>query len=213
MKGGGAHHKQIPASGPAHTPYSMLFPLQQLFVHDAMDSSPPLISPSALMCHANHGRLASSHPHGMCHANHGPGGGGHFARTLDRVLFPLPFLPMIACTSPSRTTRSTPCRMACPVATILASSPLTSSSTLPPAVVDAKHRTDDRLRMRRSIGDEAAHEVGGRCANRAVGVRDMCSIILMGIYKSRRANTTQRKIFGCNSTTQSVQPCKKMWGR
>ena len=100
--------------------------------------------------------------------------------TFDSVLFPLPFLPMMACTSPSRTTRSTPCKMACPVATILASRPLTSSSTLPPAVADAKHRTD-RLRMPRAIIGEAHEVEADRCANRAVGARDMCNIRLIGI--------------------------------
>lgn len=41
-------------------------------------------------------------------------------RTLDSVLLPLPFLPMMACTSPAFTVRVTPLRISCPVAAIVA---------------------------------------------------------------------------------------------
>lgn len=65
------------------------------------------------------------HAHAIRHPNH--------PRTLLSVLFPLPFFPMMACTSPSHTVRLTPLRICCPVLTIFAVRSFTSSITLPAA--------------------------------------------------------------------------------
>jgi hypothetical protein len=54
--------------------------------------------------------------------------------TFDSVLFPEPFLPMMACTSPFRTVIFTPFKICCPVDATLASRSLTSRITSPEAL-------------------------------------------------------------------------------
>lgn len=62
--------------------------------------------------------------------------------TFENVLFPEPFFPIMACTSPSLSVRSTPFSICCPVAAILASSPLTSNKTSPAALRTTCARLD-----------------------------------------------------------------------
>jgi len=68
------------------------------------------------------------------------GGRGRRRRAFESVLFPEPFLPMIACTSPSRIVRFTPFRIVSPVATILAVRPLISSTTAPARAATGRAR-------------------------------------------------------------------------